>query len=286
MDRLEAVGVNAPQIEYWNGPVGERWAGLADTQDIILAALGSTAMDACDIQVGHAVLDVGCGSGTTTIEITRRVGARGRVLGIDISTPMLDIGRARLEALNTDSVTLVNSDVATYRFEAQTFDRVYSRFGVMFFVEPIVAFTNIRSSMKSGGRLAFVCWQSAAKNTYMGMPLEIALRHVPTPPPADADAPGPLAFANPDRVRHILSRAGFVDINLEPLETLVPLGADVPETVGKLIEMGPVSRLLNNASEDIKARVEIDLGEALAEFQTVNGVMINSATWIVSATSP
>ena len=132
MNRLQAVGVNAPQIEYWNGPAGDKWARLADSQDIMLGALGMAALDACDIQLGQTVLDTGCGSGTTTIEIARRVDAEGRVLGIDISTPMLDVGRARLEALGIDSVTFDNNDIATYPFEEGTFDRVFSRFGVMF----------------------------------------------------------------------------------------------------------------------------------------------------------
>ncbi len=114
MGRLEAVGVNAPQIEYWNGPAGDKWANLADSQDVMLEALGAAAMEACDIRPGHAIIDIGCGSGTTTIEIARRVGAGGRVLGVDISTPILDVGRARIEAAGIDGVTFENADAATY----------------------------------------------------------------------------------------------------------------------------------------------------------------------------
>lgn len=286
MDRLEAVGVNAPQIEYWNGPAGDKWAKLADSQDIMLGALGSAAMDACDIRFGHIVLDVGCGSGTTTIEITRRVGAEGRVLGIDISTPMLDVGRARLEALGIDSVTFDNNDIAAYPFEEGSFDRVFSRFGVMFFIDPIAAFTNIRKGMKSGGRLAFVCWQGLNKNPWMEIPFKIALQYLPAPPTVGPEEPGPLAFADPDRVRRILSGAGFGNIDLESLKTTLPLGVDVPASVEKLVQLGPTGRLLGSAPDDIKARVADDLGAAISEFQTDSGVMIGSATWIISATSP
>ena len=199
MSRLEAVGANAPQIEFWNGPTGDKWARLADSQDIMLGALGSAAMDACTIQLGHMVLDAGCGSGTTTIEIARRVGAEGRVLGIDISTPMLDVGRARLEALEIDGVTFANKDVATYPFEEGTFDRVFSRFGVMFFIDPIAAFINIRNGMKAGGRFTFVCWQVLEKNPWMEIPFKIALRYLPAPPAVGPEEPGPMAFADPDR---------------------------------------------------------------------------------------
>jgi SAM-dependent methyltransferase len=286
MGRLEAAGVNAPQIEYWNGPAGDRWAKLADSQDIMLAALGTAAMDACDIQAGHTVLDAGCGSGTTTIEIARRVGAEGRVLGIDISTPMLDVGRGRLEALGVGGVTFDNKDLATYSFEAGTFDRVFSRFGVMFFVDPIAAFSNIRVGMKSGGRLAFVCWQAMNGNPWLEVPFKIALQHLPAPPPVGAEEPGPLAFADPDRVRRILTGAGFDDIDLVSLETMLPLESDVPASVQKLVQLGPIARLLGDAPEDVKARVADDLGDAIAEFQTDSGVMMGSATWVVRAKSP
>jgi len=285
MERLEASGVNAPQIEYWNGPAGDKWARLADSQDIMLETLGSAAMGACDIQSGHTVLDVGCDSGMTSIEIARRVGAEGHVIGVDISTPMLNVGRTRLETLKIDGVSFENKDVANYPFEAGMFDRVFSRFGVMFFIDPIAAFTNIRSGLKSNGRLAFVCWQALNKNLWLEIPFKIALQHLPAPPPVKPDTPGPLAFADPDRVREILSSAGFCDINLESLETRLPLEIDVPASVEKLVQLGPTGRLLGNAPEDVKARIADDLGVAIAKFQTNSGVMIDSAAWIVSATT-
>jgi len=286
MARLEAVGANAAQIEFWNGPTGEQWAKLADNQDNMHQALGLAAMDACDIRPGHTVLDVGCGSGATTIEIARRIGAEGRVLGIDISTPMLNIGRARLEALEIDVVTFDNKDVATYPFEERTFDRVFSRCGVMFFVDPIAAFANICSSMKSDGRLAFVCWQALNKNPWMEIPLKMALQYVSAPPPAGPEEPGPMALADPDRVRQILSGAGFENIKLEPLESKLPIETDVPTAAQKLMLIGPAGRLLRDAPESIKERAENDLREAFAKFQTENGVLVNSAAWIVRATAP
>ena len=286
MDRLEAVGVNASQIEYWNGPAGDKWARLADKQDILLEGLGAAAMEACDIKPGSMVLDVGCGSGTTTLEIARRVGPGGRVLGLDISAPMLDVGRTRLAALEVDGVTFDNKDVGAYPFEAGTFDRVFSRFGVMFFIDPVAAFANIRLGMKSGGRLAFACWQALDRNPWFEVPLRVALRHLPAPPPAGPEEPGPLAFGDPDRVRRILSGAGFIDVDLKSHETMLPVARDVPETVERLVQLGPASRLLANAPDAIKARVANDLVDAIAEFQTDSGVMMGGAIWIVTATSP
>ena len=114
MERMKPAGDNAPQIEYWNGPAGEKWARLGDDQELMLGHLGSAAMDACDILPGHSVLDVGCGNGITSFELARRVGGIGRVLGIDISAPMLDVGRARLAALDIANVTFETKDVASY----------------------------------------------------------------------------------------------------------------------------------------------------------------------------
>ena len=286
MRHLEATGANAPQIEYWNGPAGDRWAKLADSQDIMLEALGSAAIAACDIQPGHAVLDIGCGSGTTTIETARMVGPEGHVVGIDISTPMLEIGRARLQSIDALNVTFDNKDAAIHPFEEDSFDRVFSRFGVMFFVEPIAAFANIRSGMKSGGRMAFVCWQALDNNPWLEIPFKIAHQYVPAPPPPDPDAPGPMAFADPDRVRRILSGAGFAEINIASLETTLPVGPNARATAQKLAQLGSAARLLSDASEDIKSKVEEDLSKRLTEFQTERGVLMDSATWIVSATSP
>ena len=286
MSHLEAAGANAPQIEYWNGPAGDRWAKLADSQDIMLEALGSAAIDACDIQSGHTVLDVGCGSGTTTIETARLVGPEGHVVGIDISTPMLEIGRARLQSKDALRVTFDNKDVAIYPFEEKTFDRVFSRFGVMFFVEPIAAFANIRSGMRSGGRMAFVCWQALDRNPWLEIPFKIALQYVPAPPPPDPEAPGPMAFADPNRVRRILSGAGFAEIDMRSLEATLPLASDARATAQRLVQLGSAARLLGDASEDTKSKVEEDLSERLIEFQTERGVFMDSATWIVSATCP
>ncbi len=285
MDRLQAVGVNAPQIEFWNGPAGEKWARGADGQDAMLTPLGIAAMDVCAIQPGDTVLDVGCGSGSTTLEIARRVGAGGRVLGVDISTPMLDVARTRLAALGVDGVTFDNKDVATYPFEAGTFDNVFSRFGVMFFIDPVAAFTNIRTGLKPGGQLGFVCWQGLDKNPRMAVPVNIALKYVTAPPSRGPEAPGPLSFADPDRVRRILSGAGFGDINMEALETMIRVGPDAPGSVQKLMESGQAGRLIGPASEAVKARIADDIVEALADYQTDDGVMMGGAVWIVTATA-
>lgn len=283
MKRTRSVGDNASQIEYWNGPVGEKWARLVDDQELMLGHLGSAAMDAGDIQSGHSVLDVGCGSGITTFEIARRVGDTGHVLGIDISSPMLDVGRARLAELDIANVTFKTQDAASYPFEPRNFSRVFSRFGVMFFADPTSAFDNIRGGMAVDGRLTFVCWRKASRNQWMEVPLGVVLRYVPTPPAADPNAPGPTAFADPDRVRGILASAGFSNITVDALETEIPIGKDIPEAVQRLFDVGPTSRLLSNVTDGMREQIRDELGEAISACQSANGVTMESSTWIVSA---
>ncbi len=286
MERFKPIGVNAPQIEYWNGPAGDKWARLADSQDIMLGALGRVAMDACEIGSGHAVLDVGCGSGNTSMEMAGRVAPGGTVLGVDISTPMLQIGFTRLRDRGIEGVTFHNGDAATHRFRPDWFDRVFSRFGVMFFVEPIAAFSNIRTGMKADARLGFVCWKSLAENEWFEVPLNAALRYLPPPDPSDPEEPGPMAFADPDRVRRILSGAGFEDVSLQSLETLLPLEADAARSAEKLMQLGPASRLLADAPDDIKEKAVADLAVDLEPYQRKDGVKIGCAVWIVTAIAP
>ena len=192
MTLLKPVGVNAPQIEYWNGPTGRRWADFAENQDAKLLPIGLAAIDYCDILPGQAVLDTGCGNGTTVFEISRRVGDEGRVLGIDISGPMLENARQRLAELGLRNVKFELNDVATYPFEENTFDRAFSRFGVMFFIDPVMAFANIRRGLKKGGRLGFVCWQERHKSAHLEIPFRVIAKHVQVSSVADDGAPGPM----------------------------------------------------------------------------------------------
>ena len=283
MQRLAAEGANAPQIEYWNGAAGERWAQFADTQDVMIGDLGAAAIDACQIEAGQAVLDIGCGCGSTTLTIAERVGAGGRVLGIDLSAPMLEVARARLRQRGLEHVNFENHDVAAYPFEPASFDRAFSRFGVMFFVDPVAAFRNVRSALKNGGRLAFVCWQARERNQWMDTPFQVALRHAPPPAPPQPNAPGPTAFADPDRVRRILGDSGFGRIAVEPLERTITLAPDVSSAVGRILQMGPTGRLLSEASDATKEAVAADLQVALAPFATEAGVRMAGRVWIVCA---
>jgi ubiquinone/menaquinone biosynthesis C-methylase UbiE len=196
---------NAAQAEFWNQTAGTTWVQLQDQLDRQIEGVGLEAMRALSPGPGECVLDVGCGCGQTTLELAARVGETGAVTGVDISTPMLEVARARPVPVGAARPQFRELDVQTGDLGRAAFDAAFSRFGVMFFAGPAAAFTNIRAALRPGGRLAFVGWRSVAENPMMSAPVAAAAPFLPPMPPSDPTAPGPFAFADSDRVRGILS---------------------------------------------------------------------------------
>ena len=284
---LEAGGPNAEQIRYWNDVAGRSWVTFQERIDVQIGPLGLLAMDRAALVVGERVLDVGCGCGTSTVEIARQVGPTGLVLGLDILAIMLAQARQIARAAAAHA-RFENVDARIHAFPAASFDVLYSRFGVMFFLDPEAAFANLWAALRPGGRVAFVCWQTLQDNAWMSVPLEAALQYLPAPPPVTPGTPGPFAFADPERVRGLLTRAGFSDVSFEPVhETLrVGGGANLDETVSYLLKIGPTVRAIREADPDIRSRVAEAIHEALVPFHTRDGVQMPSASWIVTARRP
>src|SRR5438309_1620679 len=204
---MSAPEANAEQIRYWNEAAGPKWVSFQKVIDAQIAPLGERAMDRASIAPGERVIDVGCGCGDTTITLARRVGPAGLVLGIDISAPMLERAAETARAAGLANVRFENADAQTHRLSPGAFDVVYSRFGVMFFADPVAAFTNLRAALRPGGRLAFVCWRSLAENPLFTAPMAAAAKHLPPLPPPHPNAPDPFAFADRARVAQILETA-------------------------------------------------------------------------------
>ncbi|MEO6953657.1 MAG: class I SAM-dependent methyltransferase [Polyangia bacterium] len=273
--------MNEKQIEQWSGPTGQRWAAYQTKMDEALRPLGDAAIVAASPQPAEHVLDLGCGCGDSTLELARLVGSEGRVTGIDLSAPMLAVARARTAALS--QVTLVEADAA--RAALPRVDVVYSRFGVMFFDDPPAAFAHVRAAMRTGGRLAFVCWRSPPENEWVKVPLEGITPHLLPAPAPDPHAPGPFAFSSRARIEQILGDAGFSDINVEGLDTLVQwtTSSDLEVGVDLLSRMGPASRKLNDVDDDVRARAVEGIREALRPYQDDRGLALGAATWVVTA---
>jgi SAM-dependent methyltransferase len=273
---------NADQITYWNATVADTWIALHQRLDTQIGPIGEKALDRLAPQAGETALDVGCGCGHTTRELARRVGPSGAVTAVDISKPMLAVASGEAAGAGLKNISFVEADAQVYPFAPGAFDAVFSRFGVMFFADPVAAFANVRRALKPGsGRLAFVCWRKLAENQWMQVPVAAGMQYLPPQPRPDPDAPGPYAFADPERVKRILTQAGFADIETAPHDAKINLGL-LDSAIEQAMRIGPLGRLLNEHPEAVDPVVET-LRQTFSEFNSDTGVTMDAAVWIVSA---
>lgn len=276
---------NAEQIRYWNEAAGPVWARLHARTEAQLEVFGRMTMERAGVTPGSSVLDVGCGAGATSIALGRLVGPTGRVLGVDISGPLLDIAREAAAGLAQVAFTL--ADASSAALPEGAFDLLFSRFGVMFFADPTAAFAQLLRALRPGGRLAFVCWRAAEHNPWMTVPLRAVAAHVPIATP-DAEAPGPLAFADDARVRRILEGAGFLDVALEARDEAMQIGGSstIDEVADFLTQIGPAARALREAPAESAALAKAALRETLERHAGPRGVTFDGGVWIVTARAP
>jgi SAM-dependent methyltransferase len=270
---------NSQQIEYWNGPTGQRWAAAQERLDFHLSAIHEALMPFAAAAPGVRVLDVGCGCGTTTFALAKSVAPNGKITGVDISVPMLALARSRSADRR---IEFIEADASVCEFPS-VYDLIFSRFGVMFFSDPASAFANIRKAVAPGGRLAFVCWREPALNLWASAPMAAARDLLPPQEPMDPHAPGPFAFADGKRLMGILGSAGFREVRIENLDTVMKMGATVDEAAANAIEIGPLSRAAADLDEATRAKIRERVKASLTEFQTPQGIMPPAACWLVAA---
>jgi SAM-dependent methyltransferase len=275
-----------PDLEYWAGPGGENWARHNDFTEHMFAPVTSALLKAVDAKPGERIVDVGCGCGGTALALAKEVGPTGSVLGIDVSAAMLDLAR-RLTPPGA-KVEFVEADATVYAFARGGFDLLASRHGVMFFAEPPRAFANLRSALKPGGRLVFSCFRSPRDNPWATVPLEAAYAHLPRPPKPGPEDPGPFAFADPARVQRILGGAGFAGVAPAPHDLMYDIasGGGLEGAVENMLEIGPVSRAIQNASASAREKVAAAVRAALAPYAKGKAVALPAAIWIVTAKNP
>ena len=267
------------QQEYWNGQAAERWISGRERMDRSLASISTAVIERAAPRAGERVLDVGCGCGTTSLVIAGRVAPGGSVLGVDISAPMIEEARGRAGGA---PVTFEVADAAERRF-APDFDLLFSRFGVMFFADPAAAFRNLRTALAPGGRMVFVCWRPLRDNPWAFAPLAAARDLLPPMEPPDPHAPGPFALADSDRLRGILTEAGFRDVAIDAHDDHMYTGASVEEATDHAMMVGPLSRMIAGAPDDLRAAIRPRVSAAVEPFATAAGVAAPANVWLVTA---
>ena len=281
MTQVKKTSSNAEQIEYWNEIAGETWAQFQELLDRQIEPLGVAAIEILDPGKGEHIIDIGCGCGQTSLALADRVAPTGSVVGVDISRPMLAVAVRRPRPALNLPVAFRQLDAQADDLGHGVFDAAFSRFGVMFFNDPVGAFANIRVSLKPGGRLAFVCWRALSENPWMQAPLQAALPLIPPVAPPDPAAPGPFAFADASRVRSILAQAGFGSVTISPFDTLIG-GGNVEQTSRLALKVGPLGRALREHPA-LADEIAVAVRNILTKYVTPNGVLMPAAVWIVLA---
>jgi SAM-dependent methyltransferase len=274
---------NEAQIAYWNSIGGDRWVAAADHTDRMMKPVQEILFNRADLRPGMGVLEIGCGCGETVAEIAKRVGSTGRVLGVDVSQQMLALARTRLAGL--PQAELLEADAGVHPFE-QFADLVISRFGVMFFGDPAAAFANIRKALKPGGRLVFAAWRAVRENEWTQVPLEAALSAgVPPEPPLAPEVPGPFSFADPERMRRILTAAGFGELAISAADPVLDIaaGGGLEAAVQQAMTIGAAAALLRKQPDDLIAAAHAKIETALRPHERGGTVALSAAIWLVEA---
>ncbi|SNQ46182.1 Methyltransferase type 11 [Frankia canadensis] len=287
------VGETGGQKALWNRAAGRGWVRAQDLLDrmyrpfeeLIVEIVGPSAQ----------VLDVGCGPGTTTLAAARRAGPAGRCVGIDIAEPMIAAASARVDekggtavdaekSAGSAPVRFLLADAASHEFSTAEFDAVISRFGVMFFDDPVDAFTRLRRATREGGRLRFVAWRDPAENPFLTAAEHAAAPLLPALSPRVANAPGPFAFAARDQTRRLLADSGWTDIAIRPID--VPCTLDEEELEQYVTLIGPVGRTLPELGEDTRAKVVDTALAAFDPYRLNDRIRYTAACWQVDASAP
>jgi SAM-dependent methyltransferase len=278
---------NTAQAEHWNTGAGAaHWIRNREQYDRMLRPFADLILQAAALRPGQQVLDVGCGFGVTTLAAARLVDP-GSAVGVDLSSPMLALARERAAGSGLRNVSFQHGDVQVHPFGPARFDVVISRFGVMFFEDPVAAFTNIRPAVRPGGRLVFVCWQPLAGNDWLLVPGAALAEHVPPGDFGTADGPGMFAFADQNLVYEILAGAGWTAIQITPQQVtlLVGGGGSVDDTT-EFLRTATIGRtMLEGADEATTERALTAVRAALARHADAEGVHLGAGVWLVQATA-
>jgi SAM-dependent methyltransferase len=281
---------NAAQIAYWNDRAAVSWTEFQERLDALFEPLTALAMDAAAPVPGERVIDIGCGCGASTLALADRVGPTGQVLGMDVSEPMSARARQRIATAGLTNVRIIVSDAANHAFPAADApatgaDLLFSRFGVMFFADPVAAFANLLRAMRPGGRLLCAAWRPLTDNPWFMVPLQAAGALLPPQPPADPEAPGPFAFADQDRTLGIFRKAGWQEVTLTRHDVPMRFAASgqIEQATDLATRVGALARALADEGPEVRTRVRLAVAEALKAHEGPAGIDLTGSIWLISA---
>ena len=289
MNQADVAQPKSQYVDFWNTvlvPKFNQW------RHVLVGGLGlhsAKIFPELKLDIGDAVLDVGCGWGETAIEIARRVGPGGRVVGIDCCDAFLNTGRADADRAGLSNVTFIAADVETHRF-ASEFDLCFSRFGTQFFQNPVAGLRNMRSGLRPGGIMTMIVWRLRSDNPWLDLAKQVVLRHLP---PVDEHAascgPGPFSMADSELVTKQLQIAGYSDPEFKRIDAEVMVGCSVDEAIAFQLAIGPAGEVYRAAGREAERKRAIlvkALEDELQEFVRPEGVMMGSSSWLVTARNP
>jgi SAM-dependent methyltransferase len=271
------------QEKLWNGVAGRGWVEAQELLDQLFKPFEDLLVEAVSVRSANRVLDVGCGTGSTTIAVARRLGANGRCIGIDISDPMLAAAQARAEREGTPA-SFIRANAQTHAFEPASFDVIISRFGVMFFDDAVRAFANLRRAARNDAGLTFIAWRSASENPFMTTAERAAAPLLPNLPARRPDAPGQFAFADRSRVYRILEESGWAGIDIRPIDVACTLPEK--ELIRNVTRLGPLGRIIDETDEHTRNKVLEAVRAAFDPYVHGAEVRFTAACWMVSARAP
>jgi SAM-dependent methyltransferase len=288
---METVAAaNEEAVEAWSGVLFDRWARYRDVLAVSIREFSDVAFDLCRPQPGERVLDVGCGLGETTRSLAELVGPAGEVVGIDAGERFVETATAEAAEAGAGNVSYMTGDVQVADM-GSGFDLAFSRFGTMFFANPVAALRNVRSSLRPGGRLCMVVWRSKLANEWLHRGELVVEKYLERPEETDEPTcgPGPFSMANADTTSDIVTAAGFTGVALRRCDISYLMGRDMDQAMEVVMAIGPAGELIRLAKDDaekIRPKLERELREAYADLEREDGVWAEASTWIVTGVNP
>lgn len=289
MSTVSAPDASTEFVDFWNEVLVPKFVKYKHVLVDGLTHHSAAIFPSLDIRTGDRALDVGCGFGDTAIQIAERVGSSGSVLGIDCCDAFLEYGRRDAAVAGLDNVSFAEADVQFHPFQPE-YDFCFSRFGTMFFENPVAALKNMRRALKPGGRLTFIVWRTIDDNPWLGLPKQVVLNFLP-PPGEDAATcgPGPFSMASEPMVTKQLEIAGYEDIAFKCVDAPLLVGRTPEDAVGFQLALGPAGEVYREAGAEAERKhdeIAAALRAELARCETPEGVVMESSSWVISARNP